>query len=105
MKKKAILLFAVVAMAMTSCASLGTEAGSGSLYTDVQSGMGVTSNPVGQKVGTSSAINVLGLYAGGDAGINTAARSAGIKKISHVDHKKQSVLGLFGRYTTVVYGE
>lgn len=105
MKKKALFLFSVVALTMTSCASVGTEVGSGGLYTGVESGLGVTSNTVGQKVGTSSAINVLGIYAGGNAGINAAARSAGITKISHVDHKKMSVLGLFAKYTTVVYGE
>lgn len=93
MKKKVIFLFSVVALTMTICVSTGTEVGKGSILTNVGSGLGVTSNPVGQKVGTSSAINVLGIYAGGEAGINKAARSAGITKISHVDPKKDECFG------------
>ena len=77
----------------------------GALYTGVSEGQIATGQTCGSKVGTSSAIGVLGLVAVGDASIQTAAHSAGISKISHVDVKKMSVLGLFAQYQTVVYGE
>lgn len=106
MKKVVKLSFvAVCAMAFASCASIGTPAGMGAIYTDVTSGEAVTGNTLGSKVGTSSATNILGIYTAGDASIQTAARSAGIKKISHVDSKKNSILGIFGTYKTIVYGE
>lgn len=106
MKKVVKLSFvAACAMVFASCAAVSTPAGVGGLYTSVTSGEAVTSNSLGSKVGTSSASNILGIIATGDASIQTAARSAGIKKISHVDSKKTSVLGLFGTYKTIVYGE
>ncbi len=98
------MVAAIVAMLMSSCAVVGTGAGIGSLYTGVTEGGAVTSNPLGTKVGQSSATNILGIVATGDASINAAAKAAGIKKVSHVDVKKMSILGLFATYTTIVYG-
>ncbi|MCM1070136.1 MAG: TRL-like family protein [Alistipes timonensis] len=77
----------------------------GVLYTGVTEGQIATSNSLGTKVGTSSSLGVLGLVSVGDASIQTAANSAGIKKISHVDVQKTSILGLYASYKTVVYGE
>lgn len=77
----------------------------GSLYTNMKEGLTATSNPAGTKVGSSSATGILGLVVTGDASIQTAARSAGIQKISHVDTEKSSILGIYTTYTTIVYGE
>jgi hypothetical protein len=101
---KKFMAIALAGMLMSSCAVVGTGAGMGVLYTGVTEGAAVTSNPLGTKVGQSKATNVLGLVATGDASIDAAAKSAGIKKVSHVDVKKMSVLGIFATYTTVVYG-
>ena len=65
----------------------------------------VTSNVLGTKVGQASATSVLGVAAVGNAGIEKAAKQAGIKKVSHVDKKVFSVLGLFTKVTYTVYGE
>lgn len=104
MKKIGFMAFGLMAMLMSSCAVVGTGAGIGTLYTGVTEGSAVTENPLGTKVGESKATNVLGIVAVGDASINKAAKSAGIKKVSHVDIKKTSILGIFATYTTVVYG-
>lgn len=101
---KKLMALAVAAVLLSSCAMVSTGAGMGTLYTGVSEGSAVTANPLGTKVGTSKATNVLGLVATGNASINAAAKSAGIKKISHVDVKKTCILGLFATYTTVVYG-
>lgn len=106
--KKVLFSFAAAcacACMLTSCAAISSPVGMGAFYTGVQSGMTTTSNNVGKKVGTSKAINVLGFVASGDASINSAAKNAGIKKISHVDQKQTSILGLFSTYETIVYGE
>ena len=107
MKKKVILGACALAICafVSSCASIGSPVGAGFIITDVNSGLSVTSNNVGSKVGTSSATNILGILATGDASINAAANSAGIKKISHVDQHHKSILGLFSTYETIVYGE
>lgn len=95
----------VVVASMSSCASLSSQAGMGFIYTNVQTGEHVTSNPLGSKVGTASVNNILGVYLSGDASIQAAAKSAGIKKISHVDSHKKSILGVFSTYKVIVYGE
>jgi hypothetical protein len=57
------------------------------------------------KVGTSNYISVAGVVAIGDAGIEAACRNGGITKIHHLDINTFSVLGVFTRRTTYVYGE
>ena len=53
-----------------------------------------------------SSCATMGTKAGmGDASINTAAKAAGIRKISHVDCQKSNLLGIFSSYKVVVYGE
>ena len=75
------------------------------LQRDTTEPTAVTSNTLGTKVGQAEALSVLGVAAVGDAGIEKAAKQAGIKKISHVDKKTFSVLGLFTKVTYTVYGE
>lgn len=105
MKKVVLSVICAVALMMGSCSVVSTGAGSGFIYTDVTEGAIATGNQCGTKVGESQAVGVLGIVAIGDASIQTAAHQAGIKKISHVDTKKMSILGIFSKYTTVVYGE
>lgn len=57
------------------------------------------------KKGESSATSILFLVELGDAGINTAARNAGITKIDFVDVNEKSVFIFFRKITTKVYGE
>ena len=65
-----------------------------------------TSNPVGTKVGTSKATGFLGvLFFNADASIRTAAKNGGITKISTVDIKQGTVLGIIVTYQTIVTGE
>lgn len=106
--RKSFLSAAIIAastLLLSSCAIVSTPVGMATLYTGVETGHSVTSNNIGKKVGTATATNVLGIVAVGDASINKAAKDAGIKKISHVDQKQTSMLGLFSSYTTTVYGE
>lgn len=65
-----------------------------------------TSNTVGQKVGRATATGYLGvLFFDQDASIKTAAKKAGITKISTVDIKETSLLGLIVTYETIVTGQ
>lgn len=102
---KRLLLLVAVAAGMSSCASLSSQAGMGAIYMDVQTGEHVTSNNMGAKVGTATVNNILGLVLTGDASIQAAAKSAGIKKISHVDSQKKNILGIYSTYKVIVYGE
>ena len=65
-----------------------------------------TSNTVGSKVGTAKATGYLGfLFFDQDASIQTAAKNAGITKISTVDIKSTSILNIIVTYETIVTGE
>lgn len=64
-----------------------------------------TSNPVGNKCGEASSTRVLGMFGGSDnIGINKAAKSAGITRISHVDFVTKNYV-FVQKFTTRVYGE
>jgi hypothetical protein len=68
-----------------------------------------TSNPLGSKCGVAkSTLYLGGLWSskGGENGIEKAAKSAGITKISHVDtYQKNYCLGIVTEQITKVYGE
>jgi hypothetical protein len=57
------------------------------------------------KVGVGSCVNILGLFALGDASIQSAAEQAGIETIHHVDVESFRILFLYSRYQVRVYGE
>jgi hypothetical protein len=58
----------------------------------------------GGKVGRSEAWGIL-VFATGDASISAAMRNGGITQIHHVDHETTSILGVYAKYITIVYGE
>jgi hypothetical protein len=68
-----------------------------------------TSNPLGSKCGVAkSTLYLGGLWSskGEENGIEKAAKSAGITKISHVDtYQKNYCLGIVTEQITKVYGE
>lgn len=102
--KKAILSVAcavVLAMGLTSCASVSTI---GSVYTSTTAPVAISSNQMGTKVGEARILNILGVVALGDGGIQAAAKKAGITHISHVDVKTFSILGVYTTVDYIVYG-
>ncbi len=95
MKKIAIAFAAAATLALASCT------------TTMVSPICATSNDVGKKVGEASVKYLFGYIPMGnnlDAGIATAAKNGGVKKISTVDKKIKSGL-LFTTVSTVVTGE
>lgn len=88
-----MLSLAVVATAMFSSCSITLP-------------VTATSNAVGSKVGHATGMVYLGVLSfGADASIKTAAKNGGITKISTVDIKRTSILGIVGSYETIVTGE
>ena len=49
-------------------------------------------------------IAILGLFSSGDGSVRTAAANGGISEVKHIDYEYKNVLGIYQRYTTVVYG-
>jgi hypothetical protein len=93
-----------ISLALGGCAAVRTPV-SGSLYLDVKSSESVGTGVVAQKMGSAKATSILGLVGTGDASISTAAKAAGISKVSYVDYHSTNILGLFGTTETIVYGE
>jgi hypothetical protein len=107
MKKLAVCsLAAGLAAVLTGCVGpMGLVGGvGGSIYTDVSGPVAVTDNAASPKIGEATSTGILG-FATGDSSIKAAAASAGITKIHHVDYHTTSVLGVYAKTTTMVYGE
>lgn len=101
--KKVVSLCAVFLLC-TGCAAVTTQALTGLWFSDMVSPGSISSANLGTKSGTSSAESFLGLVARGDAGINAAATGAGLSSVSHVDYKSHSILGIYAKIETYVYG-
>jgi len=101
---KTIALASVAACMLSGCAIVKSPL-TGFIYTDMKSPLMATSNSNSSKVGMASAQSILGIVATGDASIETAAKSAGITKIHHIDEHSYSVIGIIAKYEVIVYGE
>ena len=106
MKKNIItaLVFGLSALAISGCAIVRSPV-AGGIYTDVQSGTQATGHAMSKKMGESCAMSILGLVGTGDASITTAAKMGGVRTISHVDEYATSILGVYGKLCTRVYGD
>ena len=81
---------------------------SGCLYMKVQRphDKNYDKTELGTKVGKSELKSVLWLWAWGDAGTKAAAEDGDITVLRHADVEYFVILmGLYGRITTVVYGD
>lgn len=101
---KRLLAVSALAIALSGCATANAPV-NGLIYSHVTGPVGVTgSADKPTKVGRAVARSIFGLYATGDASIETAAKNGGITKIHHIDHETQVILGVLADYTTIVYG-
>ena len=70
---------------------------------DVKGPLGPAGGTATPKKGQACASTFLALFASGDASIEAAKRSAGIKEVTTIDHHSTNFLG-FGEFCTIVYG-
>ena len=96
-----VSLVLVTGCAVVSPISGGTQ---GMLFTQTDASVAVGSASGMEKVGTAESTAII-CFATGDSSISKAMANGGLTKIHHVDCKVFSVLGLYAKYTTVVYGE
>ncbi len=88
---------------VTGCVSLRSPL-MGAVYSDMKEGMTATSLQRPSRVGEACAMSILGLYAAGDATINTARNNGRINTISSVDDSFWTVLGIYSKYCVTVRG-
>ena len=121
-RKAGKVLLIISASSLIGCAGFApVEVPQGSLFQQTKAPLTYnTPFKIGSKVGNSSAsylnyplfllnyplfpIPLISLNAG-DASIKSAAESAGITQIEHVDYEKTSILNLFTQITIYVYGD
>jgi hypothetical protein len=100
LKRIAVLLIGVLLLA--GCA---TPFPMGQLYTEIKAPVGAGDGGINySKVGVAKSTSILGLVAWGDGSIKAAAAEGGIKEIKYVDYDAKNILGIWGEYTTTVYG-
>jgi len=101
---KNLLTLVLVAVLLTGCA---TAYPVGTIYTEIQiPQQAVTDGDVAYtKVGVAQATSVLGLVAMGDASHRAAIRDGKISKVKYIDYSAKNILGIYGIYTTTVYGD
>jgi len=102
-KVSLVVLVLFLAVMLNGCA---TPYPMGAIYTEVKAPVGAGDGGLSySKVGTSKATSVLGLVATGDCSIKAAAAAGGIRNIKYVDYDAKNILGVYGEYTTTVYGD
>lgn len=107
MKNRTVIfmtVFFVAAILFSGCAGVMTPA-VGTIYSNTSAPIAATMASDYSKSGTASCSSILGMVATGDASITAAMRNGGITKIHHVDYNSTSILGLYAKMTTTVYGE
>ncbi len=98
-----LILVLFVAVMLNGCASPFPH---GILYTEIKAPVAVGDGGISySKMGVSKATSILGLIATGDCSIKAAAANGGIKTIKYVDYDAKNTLGIYGEYTTTVYGD
>jgi hypothetical protein len=105
MKKWTVLLalIAVTGIMVSGCA---TPFPMGAVYTEIKSPVGIGDGGTSySKVGMSKATSILGIVATGDASIKAALENGNINKIKFVEYESKNILGIYGEYTTKVYGD
>ncbi|WP_238582904.1 TRL-like family protein [Isoalcanivorax pacificus] len=104
---KIIKLLAMGTMITTlgGCAAAVSPVGNGFLFTSVAGPVNASDNEHSSKTGESCAANILGIVAGGNASIDAAKQKGNISKVSSVDYRSTTVLGMFSQSCTIVKGE
>ncbi len=98
-----VLIIPFFALALNGCASYLPH---GMLYVGTTGAISAATGSVSySKVGVAESTSILGLVATGDSSIKAAVQNGGIKKIKYVDYKVENILGVFGKYQTIVYGD
>lgn len=105
MEKKKFITFPFIALLIALLIS-----GCGIIYTDIKTPMptlNLQANADSQtKVGKASCTSYVWVVGTGDCSTAAAMKNGGISKIHHVDWEVKSILlGIYKKYTTVVYGE
>lgn len=78
----------------------------GTLYTEIGAPTSLGSGQLAARRGESSVVAILGIGSSGQASVEAAADEGGITRVKRVEYRYENVLlGLYQRYTTIVWGD
>lgn len=97
--------FTFFALFTFSCVSVPPGGGGGLLFNDYKAPHYAFSEKKGELSGESSASCYISLVCVGDATVHSAAKSAGIEKISSVEYRYRSAFLFWSQTTVLVYGK
>jgi TRL-like protein family len=100
----ALAISVPLALTFAGCIAAPVVPPTGLVYTDIQAPLTFRAEP-STKRGTASTSSILGLFAWGDGGVNAAAHNGAIHDVKQVEYEFLNVIGVYQRYTTVVYGD
>ena len=60
---------------------------------------------LGTRQGRAEVTSILGIVTTGDCSIEAASKNGGIRTVKHADYEYFNVLGIYSKYTTIVYGD
>lgn len=102
LRMKKLILIIVNTCILSSCASYGPV---GILYAGGTTGLSANNDAKSTKTGKACMTSILGMVATGDASIAKAKSDGAITKVATVDYDVTNVLGLYGKYCTIITGE
>jgi len=78
----------------------------GMLFQNTKAPMDINTDKteLGTKSGTSQSISILGLFAFGDCSIKAASEDGNLQFVNHADYEYLNILGVYQKFTTIVYG-
>ena len=100
---KLYLIF-IVFFILSSCVSVPPGTGGTYFYNDFSSPHILFNIPQGEEVGSTEGACYLSLVCIGDTRVSTAAKNSGIKTVSAVEYRFQSILFFYSKTTLIVYG-
>ena len=93
-----------LAFGSTGCVGAPVVPPLGLIYTEIDAPLFIGPGGTGAKRGESSVVSILGLVSTGDGSVKAAAAAGGITNVERTDYEFMNFLGIYQRYTTVVYG-
>lgn len=101
-----LLLVVVALLALSGCAVMTPGPLHGGLYQDIKYPSDAPNGAkIVEKTGEACATAILGMIATGDASLAAAANAGKITHITAVDYYSTNILGLYGKFCTIVRGE
>lgn len=104
-KRVAVLAVAAgLTIGLVGCVGAPVVPPIGFAYTNIDAPLNLRGE-MGSKRGESSVKSYAFLVSVGDASVKSAAAAGGISNVKHVDYDFYNFLGVYQRFTTVVYGD